>query len=479
LISMPIGYILPPVAWISLLDEARWISAVGVLAHLGLASAFLGTILMAVVAEFLYITRHDETWRDKARMFSVVSTIFFGVGAAFGTLVEFGLVTIWSNFITIIGSAIVLPFYLELFAFLTEVIILPLYVFTWSKIKNAWIHWVIGLAAAFGGYWSAYNILAVMASLSMRPPGLIVQNLASTTGKTVAGLTDYLVTWAKPTDVWNMFWWGANVFIFHGILAAAILTWSVISAIYLYGYLRERRPDQMKVLRVTVPGVAIMTAVEGFILGHEQGELVLQFDPLKLAAIEGLFWKGLKVDPLMSFFAYGTLNHAFWGYYSWPADVRPPLAPFDFLPIFYLGFMVTLGVLLGVWSGGLSLWYLFNGFFSRFNWARAIASFLERTGPYAMPLFAALASIGGAVTAESGRVPFILVKASPDPNGGPPVVSGVPIYSGGLINPTLSLPGWLVALVVIVEVAMPALAVYMVYIYIKRRAVREAQVVEY
>jgi len=81
LISMPIGYILLPVAWISLLDEARWISAVGVLAHLGLASAFLGTILMAVVAEFLYITRHDETWRDKARMFSVVSTIFFGVAS--------------------------------------------------------------------------------------------------------------------------------------------------------------------------------------------------------------------------------------------------------------------------------------------------------------------------------------------------------------------------------------------------------------
>lgn len=478
---MPTGYTLAvPMVWVSLLDEARWLTAIGVLAHVSLASSFLGTILLAVVAEFLYLTRRSQDWYNKARMFSVVATIFFGVGAAFGTLVEFGLVTIWSNFISVIGTALVLPFYLELFAFLTEVIILPLYVFTWGKIRNGWVHWVIGLAAAFGGYWSAYNILAVMASLSMRPPGLIVENLA-TSGKTLAGLTDYLVTWAKPSDVWNMFWWGANIFIFHGILAAVILVWSVVSAVYLYGYLREHRSDQFMVLRVTVPGVAILTAIEGFILGHEQGELVLQTDPLKLAAIEGLFWKGLKVDPLMSFLAYGDFNHAFWGYYSWPANIRPPLAPFDFLPIFYLGFMVTLGVLLGVWSGGLSLWYLFNGFFSRFNWARAIASFLERTGPYAMPLFAALASIGGAVTAESGRVPFILVDSSPNPNGGPPVISGVPIYSGGLLNPTLSLPGWLAALIIIVEFAMPALAVYMVYIYIRRGATRgiKQEAVEY
>ncbi len=467
-----------PITWNVILDEARWLSAIGILAHLSLASSFLGTILIAVVAEFLYLTRHDKDWYDKARMFSVVSTIFFGVGAAFGTLVEFGLVTIWSNFITIIGSAIVLPFYLELFAFLTEVILLPLYVFTWGKVRNGWVHWVIGLAAAFGGYWSAYNILAVMASLSMRPPGMIVQNLAAS-NQTIAGLTSYLVTWAKPTDAWNMFWWGANVFIFHGILAAAILTWSVVSAIYLYGYMHEHRPDQAKVLKVLIPGVAIMTAIEGFILGHDQGELVLQFDPLKLAAIEGMFWKGLKVDPLLSFLAYGTFNHTFWGYYSWPANVRPPLAPFDFLPIFYLGFMVTLGVLLGVWSGGLSLWYLFNGFFSRFHWAKVIASFLERTGPYTMPLFAALASIGGAVTSESGRVPFILVESSPSLNGGPPMVTGVPIYEGGLINPNLSLPGWLIALIIVVEVAMPALAVYMVYLYTRPRREKPTQVVEY
>ncbi|MFB6470764.1 MAG: cytochrome ubiquinol oxidase subunit I [Vulcanisaeta sp. AZ3] len=457
------------------LTDVRVVTGVGILAHLALASTFLGTILIAVVAEYLYIRSHNQFWLNTARAFSVISTIFFGVGAAFGTLVEFGLVTIWSNFISLIGEAIVLPFYLELFAFLMEVIILPLYVFTWSKIKNQTLHWVIGIAAAFGGYWSAYNIISVMASLSMRPPGLEVLNLYQATGQNVVGLTDYVIKWANPADAWNMFWWGANVFIFHGILAAVILTWSIISAIYLYLYIRDRNPERLMMLKLLVPTVAILTAIQGFVLGHFQGELVTQYDPLKLAAIEGMYWSGLRVDPLTSFLAYGTFNHAFWGYYSWPADVRPP----EFVTVFYLVFMVAFGVLLGIWTGALSLWYLFPGYFGNKAWARALAGFFERSGVYLIPFFAAFAAIGGAVTAESGRYPFILNQAEPNPSGGPPIITGVPVGFGGLLNPTISMPIWLAALVIIVEVAMPSLAVYMSYLYLKRKPREEVVRTEY
>ncbi|MGC9178953.1 MAG: cytochrome ubiquinol oxidase subunit I [Vulcanisaeta sp.] len=456
--------------------DIRVVSAVGILAHLSLASSFLGTILLAIVAEFLYIRKHNQFWYNTARTFSVISTIFFGVGAAFGTLVEFGLVTLWSNFISLIGEAIVLPFYLELFAFLIEVIILPLYVFTWNKIKNQVLHWIIGIVAAFGGYYSAYNILAVMASLSMRPPGLEVINLYQATGQNVVGLTDYVIKWASPIDAWNMFWWGANVFIFHGILAVVILTWSIIAAIYLYLYMHDRKPERLMILKILVPTVAVLTAIQGFVIGHLQGELVLQDDPLKLAALEGMFWSGLKIDPLTSFFAYGTFNHAFWGYFSWPTYERPPA----FVSVFYWVFMVIFGILLGIWSGALSLWYLFPGFFDRFSWAKTLASFFERSSVYLMPFFAAFASIGGAVSAESGRYPFILVQADPNPSGGPPVITGVPVGPGGLLNPTLYFPVWLAVLVLIVEIAMPSLAVYMVYLYLRGMPRREeAEVVEY
>ncbi|MFP3347937.1 MAG: cytochrome ubiquinol oxidase subunit I [Thermoproteus sp.] len=447
------------------LDLARLVSAVGVLAHLSMATSFLGAIALAVIGEYIWLRRQDKEWLDLAKKFNIVATIFFGVGAAFGTLVEFGLVTIWSNFIAIIGTAIALPFFLELFAFLFEVIFLPLYTFTWNRISK-WAHWTIGLLAAIGGYYSAYNILAVMSALSVAPPGLTLVNLAEQ-GKNVAGAINWLAAFQTPTDAWNIFWWGANVFIFHGILAAVILSWSGVAGVVLYLYIKEKKSWQVKLLKVVVPTIAVLTAIEGFLLGHLQGELVLEHDPLKLAALEGMFWSGLRTDPLTSFVAYGDFNHQFWGYYSWPADIRPP----EFVSVFYLGFMVGAGILLGILTAGIGLYLLFG-------WFRRIVQPLLKPSVYLIPLLAALAAIGGAVSAESGRYPFILVQSVPSADG-PPQIVGVPVYQGGLFNPTLQLDPLLAALIIIVEIAMPALAGYMVYLALAKPPKLLKRLVEY
>jgi len=447
------------------LDLARLVSAVGVLAHLSLASSFLGAIALAVIGEYIWLRRQDKEWLDLAKKFNIIATIFFGVGAAFGTLVEFGLVTIWSNFIAIIGTAIALPFFLELFAFLFEVIFLPLYTFTWNRISK-WAHWTIGLLAAIGGYYSAYNILAVMSALSVAPPGLTLVNLAEQ-GKNIAGAINWLAAFQTPTDAWNIFWWGANVFIFHGILAAVILSWSGVAGVVLYLYIKEKKSWQVKLLKVVVPTIAVLTAIEGLLLGHLQGELVLEHDPLKLAALEGMYWSGLRTDPLTSFVAYGDFNHQFWGYYSWPADIRPP----EFVSVFYLGFMVGAGILLGILTAGIGLYLLFG-------WFRRIVQPLLKPSVYLIPLLAALAAIGGAVSAESGRYPFILVQSVPSADG-PPQIVGVPVYQGGLFNPTLQLDPLLAALIIIVEIAMPALAGYMVYLALAKPPKLLKRLVEY
>ncbi len=439
---------------------ARWLSGVGIMAHLLLASMFIGTITFAVVAEFRYLRNRDEDWRFLARTFSVIATIFLGVGAAFGTLVEFGLVTIWSNFVTLIGSGLVLPFYFELYAFLMEVVLIPIYAFTWDKFRNGWHHWLIGLLVALGALYSAFNILAVMAAMSMRPPGLEIVELP----KSIGHVIQYAAVFTSPLGVLNMFWSGAEIFIFHGILAALILSWSAIAGVTIYSQRRSPRPYKVKALRTILPALTALIAIEGFVLGHYQGELVLQEDPLKLAAIEGLFWNGFKVDPIMSLLAYGDTAHGFWGYFSWPASIRPP----QFLPAFYLGFMVAGGVLLGAWSLGLTLYYYELHRIRALGWIKGLEGLLVGGGPYALVILAALASIGGAVTAEVGRQPFILVSSTPSA-GGPPEITGIPV-GPGLYNPTLVLTPWLAALVFAVEVAMPALAIYMVYLYLRRRS---------
>lgn len=444
------------------LTPLRVLSASGIIAHLSLASSFLGTIALALVLEYSYLRTKDERMLAKARMFSVISTIIFGVGAAYGTLVEFGLVTVWSNFVAIIG-AIALPFYIELFAFLFEVVVLPLYTFTWDKIKNGWAHFAIGIVAAFGGYWSAYNILAVMASLSMRPPGLEIVNLAQS-GQSISKAITYILEWEKPSQMFNMYWSGAQIFIFHGILAAVISSWSLIAGVYIYKYIRDKDPVRKKVLNHMLLPLAVLTGIQGLVLGHFQGELVVQEDPLKLAVFEGMYWSGLRVDPLTSFVAYGTFNHQFWGYYSWPASIRPP----TYVTFAYLVMMVGFGIVLGILALALGLDYAFGENLGKvgFGWLYKLQRPLELVSQYLIPFSGIVAGIGGALSAESGRYPLIFVSSVPS-NSGPPTITGVPVSA--LLNVSLSMPIWEVALLTFVALAIPFVAVYGIWVYVSRR----------
>ncbi|MGC8593397.1 MAG: cytochrome ubiquinol oxidase subunit I [Nitrososphaeria archaeon] len=444
------------------LTPLRVLSASGIIAHLSLASSFLGTIALALVLEYKYLRTKDQDYLHKARMFSVISTIIFGVGAAYGTFVEFGLVTVWSNFIAMIG-AVALPFYLELFAFLFEVVVLPIYTVTWDKIKNGRLHFLIGIIAAFGGYWSAYNILAVMASLSMLPPGLKIVNLAQQ-GQSISRAITYMLVWSSPTQMLNMYWSGAQIFIFHGILAAVIVSWSLVAGVYIYKYVRDKDPVRKKVLNLMLIPLAAITGIQGLVLGHFQGELVISEDPLKLAAMEGMYWNGLKVDPLTSFVAYGTLNHQFWGYYSWPASIRPP----TYVTFAYLIMMVGFGIVLGILALALGLDYAFGENLKKigFGWLYKLQPLLEKVSQYLIPFSGIMAGIGGALTTESGRFPLIFVSSVPSTSG-PPEITGVPVSA--LVNVALNMPVWEIALLVIVALAIPFVAVYGIWIYVNRR----------
>ncbi len=76
------------------------------------------------------------------------------------------------------------------------------------------------------------------------------------------------------------------------------------------------------------------------------------------------------------------------------------------------------------------------------------------------------AGIGGAISTESGRYPLIFVSSVPS-GSGPPQIEGIPV--GALLNVTLSMPVWEVALLTLVVLAIPFVAVYGVWLYVNRR----------
>lgn len=134
----------------------------------------------------------------------------------------------------------------------------------------------------------------------------------------------------------------------------------------------------------------------------------------------------------------------------------------------YTVMMVGFGILLGIYTAGIGIYLLFGNQLSRFKlgWINSLGPYLLRSGQYVIPISAAIAAIGGALSAESGRFPFIFVSSITSASG-PPTIVGIPVTA--LLNIDLVLPYWLVALMLVIEVSIPFVAIYGIYLYTRRR----------
>ena len=133
-LSDPAGYYL-----------ARFLSAFGIYGHGVLLGLVLGIPWLIVVSEYLWIRRRDEHYKQLAFNWTKALMIVFGTGAASGTLMEFGLFTVWPEFVKLGGTYLFYPFFLEVFAFMAEVVLIVLYWVSWGKFGGTWTHVAIGV----------------------------------------------------------------------------------------------------------------------------------------------------------------------------------------------------------------------------------------------------------------------------------------------------------------------------------------------
>ncbi len=98
-------------------SHERILSMIGIEIHWIILQYILGLSVLAVVAEVLWIKTKKENWLKISRTLAKGFIIFFAVGAAMGTVSEFGLVLLWPNLTEAAGRYIYFLFYAEIFAF--------------------------------------------------------------------------------------------------------------------------------------------------------------------------------------------------------------------------------------------------------------------------------------------------------------------------------------------------------------------------
>ena len=334
-------------------EISRFLTGMTLGVHIIFATIGVGMPLMFAIAEFLGIKKKDPKYIALAKRWSKGYTITVAVGVVTGTIIGLQLSLVWPTFMKMGGHVIALPLFMETFAFFFEAIFLSIYLYTWNRFKNQWIHFLISLPVIIGGSFSAFFITSVNSFMNT-PAGFEMKK-----GKMVN---------VQPFEA--MFNSSFLVRAFHVVATAGMTMAFILAAIAAFKLLKNKYSEDAKKKKKALK----MTMILGFIqtlLSMLAGDLSAKFlhkvQPEKLAAYEWHFDThskadlvffgvlnentqevsgAIKIPGLLSFLADNNINTKVKGLNEFPKNDLPPL-----IVHYFFDLMVAMGIFCFIVSG--------------------------------------------------------------------------------------------------------------------------------
>ncbi|MBH5319523.1 cytochrome ubiquinol oxidase subunit I [Paenibacillus sp. GSMTC-2017] len=381
------------------LDWSRGLTEMTLAFHILFATIGVGIPVFISIAEFIGIRKKDQHYLLMARRWTRGFVITVAVGVVTGTCIGLLLSLLWPQFMRFAGNVISLPLFLETFAFFFEAIFLGIYLYTWNRFSNPYIHWLITLPIVIGASASALFITMVNAFMNT-PQGFTLENGRLTHLDPLAAMFNP----ATPSKVAH-------------VLSSAYLTSAfVLAMIAAFAMLRGRDNEyNRKSIRLTMVTGLILAAATIWI-GDSSAVFLAKAQPEKLAAAEWHFETsskaplviGGRIDPetnevsgaitipwALSILATHDPNGTVIGLNDIPRDEWPPL---------YVHYLFDSMVGIGFYLLGISFLFLIMTWVKRWNaYNRWILIGILAGGPLSL-----LAIELGWFYAEVGRQPWIL-----------------------------------------------------------------------
>ena len=367
--------------------------------HIILACLGVGMPVLMLAAEWRFLKTGDELWRTLARRWSKAFAVLFAVGAVSGTVLSFELGLLWPELMGRWGAVIGLPFTMEGFAFFLEAIFAGIYLYGWDRLP-ARVHWYTGWPVAVSGFMSAFFV--VTANSWMNAP-------------TGFHLVDGKIVDVEPFAAMFNVATGAQTT--HMLVAAYLVTGFCVASFYALRILRgsqhayDRRALTLSLL-LALPFAPVQSVV-----GDWSAKVVAKSQPVKLAAMEGLFETqrraplhiggipdkttrkteyAISIPGGLSFLAYGDFNAEVKGLNDFPDADIPPVA------VVHVAFQIMVGI--GTLMVLVAAWCAITYFRTR-AWPRSrfFLWLIVLLGPLSI-----LAMETGWVVTEVGRQPWIV-----------------------------------------------------------------------
>ena len=266
----------------------------------------LGLALVMAIMETIYVVKKDEFWKKTAQFWVKLFAINFAVGIATGIILEFEFGTNWSNYSWFVGDMFGAPLAIEgILAFFMEATFFAVMFFGWDKVSRRFhlaSTWLTGIGASISAFW-----ILVANGWMQNPVGTTFN--PDTVRSEMASAQAFWEVISNPVAVSKFFHAITSGWVTGGVFVVGVSCWYLLKK-------RQRKFAKASILVGSLVGIAGSFAV--MLSGDASGVHAAEFQPMKLAAAEGLqdggrraaftIVPGVKIPGMLSILATHDIN---------------------------------------------------------------------------------------------------------------------------------------------------------------------------
>ena len=266
----------------------------------------LGLALVMAIMETIYVVKKDEFWKKTAQFWVKLFAINFAVGIATGIILEFEFGTNWSNYSWFVGDMFGAPLAIEgILAFFMEATFFAVMFFGWDKVSRRFhlaSTWLTGIGASISAFW-----ILVANGWMQNPVGTTFN--PDTVRSEMASAQAFWEVISNPVAVSKFFHAITSGWVTGGVFVVGVSCWYLLKK-------RQRKFAKASILVGSLVGIAGSFAV--MLSGDSSGVHAAEFQPMKLAAAEGLrdggrraaftIVPGVRIPGMLSILATHDIN---------------------------------------------------------------------------------------------------------------------------------------------------------------------------
>lgn len=417
--------------WLDPLLLSRWQFGLTTVYHFLFVPLTIGLALTVAIFQTAWYRTDKAHYLQLTRFFGKIFLINFAMGVVTGIVQEFQFGMNWSDYSRFVGDVFGAPLAFEgIIAFFLEATFVGLWIFGWDKLPRG-LHLATIWLTAIGSAASAYFILA--ANAFMQNP--VAYQMNEEKGR--AELTSIGELLTNPIAIASFP---------HTIFACFMVSAGLIISVAAWHLSRNQHLETMRPALKFGLWMMVIAGVVTTVAGDQLGLVMVEAQPMKMAAAEALYTTAtganasfsvftlgtpdgvselfsVRIPYLLSFLSTHTFDGTVEGINNLQTQYVATYGPGDYTPTIWITYwafrwMIGLG-LAHMLVAVVGLWATRTGRLPRAPWMWKVAI-------WSFP-FSLLAMSVGWVFTEMGRQPWIVFGLMRTEDGVSPGVSGIEI----------------------------------------------------